>query len=232
MKPLIFCLLFLVFTPLFAQKVENVRGEQADKKAVITYDLINTDTLTHYVSLYYSTDGGRTFSTELKRTSGDVKSNIRPGTQKKITWDIEKELGFLQSDVVFKVVAEVKEIKWEQLYLSGFGNGYRVEVSDSRFEDGDLLITGKITSVYKNEKNAVSKQCTAITSESNLTFTNPEGKVGNVGLGEQSLFVTGAAIPLRLTFKDVDSNMTSLTLTVCIGDTKIIKVKNIPLRKG
>lgn len=236
-KKLIFYLLFLVFTPLFSQKVENVKGVQVDKKAVITYDLINSDTLTHYVSLSYSTDGGRTFSSELKRTSGDVRNNISPGVQKKITWDIEKELGFLQSDVVFKVNAEVKgvkrgllpEVKKQQLLLASVGWGYRIEVMDCNFEGSALVIEGYITRLSDNEKNSVGRRCTSITNERNVTFSDPEGKVGNVDLGEQSLFVTGAAVPIRLVFKETDGGMTKLTLTVCIGENKIIKVKNIPI---
>lgn len=240
MKKLTCCLIFLGFSTVFAQKIENVKGTQVDNKAIVTYDLVNADSILHYVSLYYSMDGGRSFGTELKRTTGDVRNNILAGTQRRIVWDIDKEVNYIQGDVIFRVNAEPKGIKKrsqgesaepdkQRLFLSEVAFGYKVEVTDCMITDGALTIVGKMTASYNSGKITINKQCTQITNENNDSFANPDGKIGNLSLGEQSYFIRGAAVPFRMVFKDASNSVSKLTLAVCLGDNKVIRVKNIPV---
>ena len=88
--------------------VNNVKATQAGGIGNITYDLQAPAGKTHYVSLYFSNDGGTSFSDELVYVNGDVKANVTAGIGKKITWNSNKELGNLTGNIVFKVVAEGK----------------------------------------------------------------------------------------------------------------------------
>jgi hypothetical protein len=105
---------FLIITILtgiksYSQSITNVASSQQGNNAVVTYDLNGTTGTTYYVKLYYSTDGGQSFSNELMHVTGDVKNGIKTGTNKRITWAAEKEVNYLNGPVVFKVEAEARK---------------------------------------------------------------------------------------------------------------------------
>ena len=64
---------------------------------------------TFNVALYYSTDGGKTFI-PLKSVLGNVGSGVAGGRNQLIVWDVLKDLKELDSDVIFKVMAESKSV--------------------------------------------------------------------------------------------------------------------------
>ncbi|MBO4403241.1 MAG: hypothetical protein J5792_06140 [Bacteroidales bacterium] len=85
---------------LAAQNVTHISAQQVEKYIHVSYDLDKQATVT----LYLSTDGGRTY-TELHRVSGDVGKNVTAG-HKVIVWDVLAEREELVGDdILFKVKA-------------------------------------------------------------------------------------------------------------------------------
>lgn len=106
----------------FAQNVTNVTAEQVGKNIVVSYDLDKTAT----ISVCYSTDRGKTYSSSIKQVTGDVGRNISAG-HKSITWDVLSEVEKLVcSNLVFKVSAgggsetfTVNGVPFEMVYVEG-----------------------------------------------------------------------------------------------------------------
>ena len=69
---------------------------------MITYDLNGSPGETYFVKLFYSTDGGISYSKELLYVTGDVKNGVTAGLGKKIIWAAEKEVTTLVGAVMFK----------------------------------------------------------------------------------------------------------------------------------
>ena len=116
----------LVFLCHAQEKVENINSALKNNKIVITYDLVNVKfNQVVFITVFYSTDNGKTFTGPLKEVTGDVGTGIAKGTDKKITWDpIMEQVFFSASDqVVFRVQAEIEtqEIK-RKFYVSYLGN--------------------------------------------------------------------------------------------------------------
>lgn len=90
-----------------AQTVTNVDYYQDGRQVVITYALDQQADIT----VYYSTNGGRSYSSKLQYVTGDVGENVFPGDHKKLTWDVLMEVNaFTGDNIVFKVEAKKKKI--------------------------------------------------------------------------------------------------------------------------
>lgn len=92
-------------TPVYKAQAQNVSEptfhQEGDKVAVTFHLSSKAD-----VSLYVSTDGGRTFKGPLKHVTGDAGLNVSPG-QCRIVWDPIAEYGGISGDnVCFKIKAE------------------------------------------------------------------------------------------------------------------------------
>lgn len=101
-------LFLLVSAALYSQKVENVLPEIDGEKINIYYDLkgLAQDEVVK-VSVYMSTDGGKTYGDPLQSVTGDVGLLIGPGIGRCITWDVFSDLDQLVSvNVKFKVRAD------------------------------------------------------------------------------------------------------------------------------
>jgi hypothetical protein len=98
--------LFLLYIPSFTQSIQNVRFNQEGEKIVIHYDLAgksgSRDLFT--VSIYYTLDNGISY-TPLRSVFGDVGSNVSPGSNKKVMWNVLNDVNELTGEVKFKVVA-------------------------------------------------------------------------------------------------------------------------------
>lgn len=114
-----------------AQQITNIKASQVNGMATVMYDLPVPSTQTFFVKLFYSTDGGNSFSEELKFVNGDVRANVSGGTGKKITWNSKQESGDIEGNVIFKVTAESKA-KLPKPY----------ETQDAKFEFLDLRREG------------------------------------------------------------------------------------------
>jgi len=111
-KILIVVVLFTYYSGfLKAQQIKEVRSEVKEEKILVHY-LIRGGSLTDYfsISLYVSTDGGKTFTGPLREVKGDAGEGIRRGT-KTIVWDALKEMPYLEDTVTFQVKAIKQPVK-------------------------------------------------------------------------------------------------------------------------
>lgn len=129
-------LLICLILPLTseAQTVSNAAFEQVNDKVKITYQLDKSSS----IRVYMSEDGGRTFKGPLINVTGDVGSNVTPGS--KIIWwnplsEYEQIVG---SNICFKVTAGAENRKFSvggvlftMVYVEGgtftMGGNYRAD---------------------------------------------------------------------------------------------------------
>ncbi len=79
--------------------------EVAGNKVVVHYNLADANPNHQYlVSLLSSQDN---FVAPLAKVSGDVGTEVKPGMDKKITWDITKELGAFKGNLTFELRGRV-----------------------------------------------------------------------------------------------------------------------------
>jgi hypothetical protein len=119
--PLLF--FFSCFSPVYSQTISNIRTVQSGNNIIIYYSLSGAKfNQILNVSIYLSKDGGRTFQGPLFAVSGDVGENVTMGN-KKITWEVFREVTDMEGDIVFDVRAEVieEEIK-RSWFVSYSGN--------------------------------------------------------------------------------------------------------------
>lgn len=87
----------------YSQELDDVRFEQVGDYIYITYDLEGNDS--YVIQVYCSIDNGHTWGQPLRRVTGAVGSNQKPGKDKRIVWDVLAERDELVGKVRFKVEA-------------------------------------------------------------------------------------------------------------------------------
>lgn len=104
-KQVLTCIVFLLAFALFAEApvVSNVSVAQrtdGSKLVDITYDVTDSDSSQLWIELKVSDDSGLTFEIEPTQAnlSGDFGSNVTPGNNKTIIWDIGIEDGIFDGD--------------------------------------------------------------------------------------------------------------------------------------
>jgi len=100
----IFLFVLLIASSLGADTCENVRYYRiSDDIVVIYYDLDSTRPTN--VDVEVSLDGGKTFNLKPQALSGDVGVNVLPGSYKRITWEVYKDIKNLPEDFIVRVIA-------------------------------------------------------------------------------------------------------------------------------
>jgi sulfatase modifying factor 1 len=110
MKKLLFILLFFQFSFVSAQRVSSVELSQEGKNIVIEY-LLEAEA-PQEILLYFSTDGGKTFSKPLQKVSGDVGKGVAAG-KKRIVWNVLEEVPELVGDNIVFMVEIAEGLIWE-----------------------------------------------------------------------------------------------------------------------
>jgi hypothetical protein len=141
MRHFVFLTLGLFSNLCSAQQIANIKASQVNGMATVMYDLPVPSTQTFFVKLFFSTDGGNSFSEELKFVNGDVRANVSGGPGKKITWNSKQESGDIEGNVIFKVTAESKA-KLPKPFEHPDG---KFEFLDLRREGTQLVIDFQIT---------------------------------------------------------------------------------------
>src|SRR5438105_4416135 len=91
----------LALSTSIAQTIEMSRVETAGNKVIVHYKLDDSNPNHLYaISLYSSKDN---FSTPLTRVTGDVGTEVKPGVDNKIIWDVTNELGDFKGSLTFEV---------------------------------------------------------------------------------------------------------------------------------
>jgi len=136
---LIIFIAFLLAKSLCAQEITDLHWEQQGKMIEIYYGLV-TDTPCK-IEIFFSDDGGITWSSPLTRVTGAVGLGQDSGKNKTIIWDVLAERTQLEGNIKFKIEAyEVYTYKEKQypkmnLYLLGGINMVTLEPSTNYVHD-------------------------------------------------------------------------------------------------
>lgn len=123
----VFFILFLFHPLILLSQVQIQSVKQKDNNVEITYDLTtyNPDVSSYNVFLYTRSDtvlrgttyfsdsspqawGTNNYKGPLTHVKGDVGKGVKPGKQKKIIWNAEKEFGSLSGDWQFAIAVKPK----------------------------------------------------------------------------------------------------------------------------
>lgn len=195
MKRILFLSLLFTCLTLSAQTVTGVDANQVGKTIEITYHLDRTAD----ISVDYSTDGGRTYTT-LRHVSGDVGMSVTPG-HKTITWDVLSEVDkFVGDNICFRVNATSGKMlitlptgqSFTMIYVEGgsFVMGCTSEQSDC---DDDERPAHRVTvdSYYIGETEVTQELWRAVMGNNPSHFRGDETKlpVESVSWEDCQLFI-------------------------------------------
>ena len=131
---------FLLFQIIAkAQEVTNIKVHQEGDKIIITYDLQQPKNKKGEfdVKAFYTTDGGEKYS-PLKSTTGDIGANIKPGGNKKITWNVLSDLDGIRGDIQFKIEADYHILKIEDHLILKYNTPSSLSLSRGSVGDFSL----------------------------------------------------------------------------------------------
>jgi uncharacterized protein (TIGR02145 family) len=142
-------LIFLIFLAItsHAQKVSNVTFRQEQSTIIVSYDL-ETKTSCK-ISLFVSTDDGKTWQGPLKKVSGDAGNKIVSGNHS-ITWNVLEEFEELRGDKIkFQVKADSGNI---ETVVIGTQEWTVKNLDVSTYRNGDIIPEVKDPEVWANLK--------------------------------------------------------------------------------
>ncbi len=133
MKKLLLLLIFTCFVSN-AQTVSNITTRQVQSTIVVSYDLETK--LPCKVSLYVSTNGGKTWQGPLTKVLGDIGDKIISGKHS-IIWNVLDEFDELQGDdIKFQVRAKRDNIETVKI---GTQEWTTKNLDVSRYRNGDII---------------------------------------------------------------------------------------------
>ena len=91
-------------------KIQNVGFMMVNDQLVITYDLVNTKPRERFnITANIFTTAGKEI--DAQAFSGDVNSDVSGGYKKKIIWDIQKDIAYIEDEIIVRVLAELQNPK-------------------------------------------------------------------------------------------------------------------------
>ena len=221
-------LFILCYHASFSQSISNVVGVQQGNNALVTYDLNGNANTAYFVKLYYSIDGGQTFSKELAQVTGDVKSGVRPGIAKKITWMADKEVNFLSGQVVFKVEAEPRRALPKPVSRElGI-----VELVSAKRDGDEIRVAFTFTYTQQNydQTNAFLGDETRMVASDGVNYKALSGVFGGESrFSAQVNCIKGVPVKGQVAFSPEVSDLVIPALTIRIGYGWDYIFKNVPL---
>jgi tetratricopeptide (TPR) repeat protein len=97
-------LIYLSFTCI-AQAVSNIHFEKTGKLIDVYYDLLPVDDNVYTVRIFCNNDNWEVWGSPLVKVTGEIGANVKPGYNKKVTWDVLSEQDKLVGDIKFKLEA-------------------------------------------------------------------------------------------------------------------------------
>ncbi|MFZ4671929.1 MAG: fibrobacter succinogenes major paralogous domain-containing protein [Flavobacterium sp.] len=142
----LFLIILNVFT-IYSQKVSNINYRQEQSSIIISYDL-ETKTSCK-ISLFVSTDDGKTWQGPLKKVTGDAGAKIATGNHS-ITWNVLEEFEELRGDKIkFQVKADSGNI---ETVVIGSQEWTVKNLDVSTYRNGDIIPEVKDPEVWANLK--------------------------------------------------------------------------------
>lgn len=133
-KNILILILVLNVKTVYAQNVSNITYRQEQSSIIVSYDL-ETKTPCK-VSLYVSTNGGKTWQGPLTRVTGDVGAKIPSGSNG-ITWNVLEEFDELRGDkIMFQVRAVGNNIETVTI---GAQEWTTKNLNVSKYRNGDII---------------------------------------------------------------------------------------------
>lgn len=91
-------------------KIQNVDFMMINDQLVINYDLVNTKPRERFnITVNIFTVAGKEI--DAQAFSGDVNSDVSGGYKKKIIWDIQKDIAYIEDEIIVRVLAELQNPK-------------------------------------------------------------------------------------------------------------------------
>ncbi len=104
-RPLLIAFANLFFTVVSAQTVTIDKVELAGDKIIVHYNLENSNSSSNFLlNLYGSNDN---FSSPLAKVTGDIGSEVKPGPNKRIEWNIRQEYGNYKGKLTLEIRGKV-----------------------------------------------------------------------------------------------------------------------------
>jgi formylglycine-generating enzyme required for sulfatase activity len=201
---LIFILHFS-FCIAFGQEITNCHFEQDGKKVNIYYDIGHAKEGQKFeISLFYSIDGGKTFSGPLQKITGDAGKDVLPGTGKMIVWDVLAEQEKIFSDqVVFEVSAKtmgfenftetVNGVQIEMVFVKGgtFTMGCTREQGEFCYDSEKPSHSVTLSDFYIGKFEVTQKQWRAVmgSDPAYLTIDSGECPIAKVSWNDVQIFI-------------------------------------------
>lgn len=122
MKRLLLFLFLLGSSASYAQLATIKKIELTGEKIIVYYDLEDSNPNNEYqINLYISKDN---FGTPVSKVKGDVGAEIKPGTGKRIEWNIFEEFSSYKGDLELEIRGKVF-IPFVKLQSFGHGRKYK-----------------------------------------------------------------------------------------------------------
>ena len=115
----------LTISNINAQQIENLVFRQEGVNIIITYDLIGDTEKIYFITVFGSHDN---FTTPIELITGEVGTEISPGTGKRITWDAKRELGEFKGNLRIRIHAKLTPIIEFENVSSRFRRGKSHEI--------------------------------------------------------------------------------------------------------
>lgn len=174
----------------YSQEFSKLTPKQLGEKINLEYSISGEGIGQQFnVSPFYSTDGGKTFL-PLKSVKGNVGPNVPGGRSQIIVWDVLNDIKELDSDVLFKLVADTKTVvplqddfrqvtfKLESFHKTADG---KIELNLSITNNGparDLkMINGLITITDFKKRKFDAQKGKLAEVEGNERYSTPQRKL-------------------------------------------------------
>jgi hypothetical protein len=143
--------------------------------------------------------------------AGDIKDKVRPGTNKKISWAVAKELAVFDGDMVFKVEAARKKMGYPKPDADGY---FSVEATNAYFEGSNLKIEFKITNISKagTLKAQFKKEGTMILDDQGGLISGADITIANKSYDLTIEFANEAGYKGIAVIKNASQEMTIISL--------------------